>query len=187
MTPGDFDAAFDRFETSTFRLETLQRYDVAEEAEDIAAWRRGQPQPERSVRTSPWLRRIALTTAAGKSWRRVHVVDLPLSEYLGYELVGYLESQAVGEEIRLADRSARPELADLDRDFWLFDADSPNAYAIDMTYDQASRFVGAELITAAGRLGAMRDAAALAWETGTPLNEFIVGPAASVVERQPAG
>jgi hypothetical protein len=48
------------------------------------------------------LRRIALTTAAGKSWSRIHVIQEPLSEYLRYELIGYVESMAVGEEIRLA-------------------------------------------------------------------------------------
>jgi hypothetical protein len=38
----------------------------------------------------------------GKSWSRVHVIQEPLSEYLRYELIGYVESMAVGEEIRLA-------------------------------------------------------------------------------------
>lgn len=173
MTPEDLDAAFDRFRLSAFRLETLQRYDVAEEAERIDAWQRGEPRPERSVRTSPWLRRIALTTAGGVSWRRVHIIDAPLSEYVAFQLSGYVESQAVGEEIRLVERADRPEFAGARGDFWLFDAETPDAYAIDMTYDELGRFGGGQLVTNAGRLVEMRATAALAWAAGTPLNEFI--------------
>jgi len=88
----EFDAWFDRFERSTFRLETLQRYAVSEEDERLRAFREGTPRPERSVRTSPWLRRIAVTTVAGKRWQRVHIVEHPFSEYLCYEIEGYVES-----------------------------------------------------------------------------------------------
>ena len=92
MNFDEFDAWFDRFERSTFRLETLQRYAVSEEDERLRAFREGAPRPERSVRTSPWLRRIAVTTVAGKRWQRVHIVEHPLSEYLCYEIEGYVES-----------------------------------------------------------------------------------------------
>ena len=81
MTPEEFDDEFDQFVVSAFRLETLQRYSVSAEDTHMRAFREGTPRPERSVRTSPWLRRIALTTAAGKSWSRVHVTQEPLSEY----------------------------------------------------------------------------------------------------------
>jgi hypothetical protein len=79
---------------------------------------RAPPRPERSVRTSPWLRRIAVTTVAGKRWQRVHIVEHLLSEYLCYEIEGYVES-ATGEEISIADRAAHPDLARLGPDFWL--------------------------------------------------------------------
>jgi hypothetical protein len=96
------------------------------------------------VRTEPWLARIAVTTVAGKSWERVHVVDHPLSEYLRYELEGYVESQAAGEQIKIADRAADESLTGLGDDFWLFDGDSPDAYAVLMRYDEAGHFVGFE-------------------------------------------
>jgi hypothetical protein len=82
VTPEEFDDAFDQFRVSAFRLETMQYYSVSAEDARIRAFREGTPRPERSVRTSPWLRRIALTTAAGKLWSRVHVIKEPLSEYL---------------------------------------------------------------------------------------------------------
>jgi hypothetical protein len=115
---------------------------VSAEDARLKAFREGTARPERSVRTEPWLGRIAVTTVAGKSWERVHVVDHPLSEYLRYELVGYVESQAAGERILIADRAADASLARLGEDFWLFDADSPDAYAVLMHYDGDGHFVG---------------------------------------------
>jgi hypothetical protein len=137
----EFDAYFDRFTADVFRLEILQSYAVSSEDARLRAFREGTARPERSVRTDPWLARIAVTTVAGKSWQRVHVVEHPLSEYLQYELVGYVESQAAGEQIGIADRSADDDLSGLGADFWLFDGDSPTAYAVLMDYDTEGHFV----------------------------------------------
>jgi len=118
----DLDRCFDLFQVSAFRLETLRTYAVPAEDEFLRAFRLGLPRPERSARTSAWLRRIADTTAAGKSWGRVRVLGRPLSEYECYQLIGYSESAEAGEVTGIADRSAHPELSVLARDFWLFDA-----------------------------------------------------------------
>jgi hypothetical protein len=173
MTPEEFDACFDRFTTSVIRIETLQRYAVAEESERISAFLRGEPRPERSVRTSPWLARIATTTVAGKSWRRVHVVQFPLSDYLRYQLAGYVESQACGEQIRLA--TSASDLVDVLAvgDFWLFDAGTDNPYALDMRYDIEGRWLGADFITDGDRLRARCGAADVIWSAGSPLNHFL--------------
>lgn len=108
MTPDEFNAAFDTFRVSAFRLETLQQYAISAEDTALRAFREGLPRPERSVRTSPWMRRIATTTIAGKSWSRVRLVLHPLTEYVRYELISYVESVVVGEEIRLVDLNATP-------------------------------------------------------------------------------
>ncbi len=170
LTSDEFEACFDRFTRSAFRLETRDRYTVEEENESIASWRRGEPRPEWSVRTSPWLRRIAVTTAGGKTWQRVHAVTLPLGEYVTYELAGYVESQACGEQIRIVDRTELPELPG---DVWLFDAGTPGAYAVLMDYDQDGRYLGAELTTDAAALAALSDICAVAWETSVSLNAFL--------------
>jgi hypothetical protein len=179
LSPEEFGALFDRFEVEAFRLETLPVYLVDEETEQIAAWRACRPRPERSVRTDPWLRRIALTAAAGRSWRRVHVVRLPLSEYVTWELIGYGENQTAGEQIRIAERTA--SLAELP-EFWLFDGDlfdgdASSAYAAEMRYDADGRYLGAELATEPARLEELRAARDLAWRAGVPLNEFLVADA----------
>lgn len=145
MSQDDFDALFDSFRRTAWRLETLPVYTVAEEAERIAAWRSGEPRPERSVLTSPWLRRIARTTAVAKVWERVRLVRFPLSEYVRYELVGYPEAEAAGERIRVTNVTGEPELERLvGVDFWLFDAGTETASAIRLQYDGEGRFLGFE-------------------------------------------
>ncbi|MGH3812654.1 MAG: DUF6879 family protein [Pseudonocardiaceae bacterium] len=173
MNFAEFDAWFDRFERSTFRLETLQCYSVSQEDERLRAFRQGTPRPERSVRNDPWLRRMALTTVAGKHWQRVHVVDHPLTEYLRYELVSYVESAATGEDIRIADRAAHPDLAALNEDFWLFDADTDGAYAVLMRYDEESHFVGFDHTTDPGILDRCRAQRDLTLEHAVGLNTYL--------------
>lgn len=169
LTPEAFGALFERFTRTAFRLETLQRYDVADEQDEFEAFLQGAEPAERSPDTSPWLRRIRDTTAAGKRWQRVHLVDHPLSDYLRYEIAGYRDNAAAGEEIFLADRSSHPDLARLDRDFWLLD----DVLAVVMHYDSAGRFLRSETSRSPDvltRCQAWRD---LALRHAVPLDEYL--------------
>lgn len=183
MNLTEFDAWFDRFERSVFRLETLQRYAVSGEDERLRAFREGTPRPERSVRNNPWLRRIALTTVAGKRWQRVHIVEHPLTEYLRYELVSYVESAATGEDIRIADLAAHPDLAPLNEDFWLFDDDTEGAYALLMRYDDEGHFLGYDHTTDPDILKRCRVQQDLALKHAVGLNTYL----ASTKEVRQAG
>lgn len=175
MTPEDFDAHFDRFSSTVFRLETLQDY-TASEAERVAAFLRGEPRPERSIRTSPWLARVARTTLEGKSWQRVRVIEEPVTDYTRYELEGYVESQAAGEQIRIARRAGPsdfPKLAALRRDFWLFDAGLTGEFALLMHYGPRGRFNSAELITGTQVLDELVAEHDLAVKWSVPLNQYL--------------
>jgi len=170
----DFDAHFDRFTSSVFRLETLQDYTAPGEAYRIEAFLRGQPRPERSVRTSPWLARIAVSTATqGKRWGRVRVVEEPLTDYTRYEFAGYVESQAAGEEIRIVRRAASRALSVLRQDFWLFDAETVDACALLMDYAADGTWLGGELVTDLARLQRFRAERDLALAYSVPLNEYL--------------
>jgi hypothetical protein len=170
----DLSACFDLFERTANRLETLSAYAVGgAEEERLRAFRLSLPRPERSVRTSPWLARIARTTAAGKSWRRIRVLGWPLTEYQRYQLVGYQESAAAGDVIRIADRSAHPELAELDKDFWLFDAEGSRPFAALMTYDDAGRYVKSEITAAAEAVERCKAALQLTGRYAVPLDTYL--------------
>lgn len=174
LARADLSACFDLFERTAERLEVLPAYAVGgAEEERLRAFRLGLPRPERSVRTSPWLARIARTTAEGKSWQRIRVLGWPLTEYQRYQLAGYQESAAAGDVIRIADRSAHPELAVLDRDFWLFDADGPRPFAALMTYDEAGSYLGSEITAAADTIDRCKAARQLAEGYAVPLETYL--------------
>jgi hypothetical protein len=175
VTAVAFDSHFDRFKHSAFRLEALPCYQVDQEDESFQAFRAGRALPERSVRTSPWLARMALTTLSGKSWRRVHVVDHPLSNYLQYELAAYLESAACGEMIAIADRSAHPGIRALTTDFWLFDAETEESYALLMNYAPDGRWLGFDHTVDPGVLARCRAERDLALAHSTALNSYLAG------------
>lgn len=178
MNPQDFDALFDRFRTTVVRLEALPVYAVGGAEQDrIEAWRRGEPRPERSVRTSPWLARIAVTTAtAEKTWARVRVLDEPLTDYQQYQLASYTESQAAGEAVSVVVRSALG--FELGPDFWLFDAGHNDAYAAVMNYDPDGRWMGVDLVTDAGRVADMHALYRQVTDRAVSLNTFLASRAA---------
>jgi hypothetical protein len=121
----------DNFKRSAFRLETLPEYSVPQEAEMLAAFKRGEPVdlPD----DHPWLVRVRQHVLAGKAMRRVRVVSYPLTDYLRMEMSWYPKSVAAGEDIRITDQR-------LTGDFWLFD----DEVAIVLHYDPAGRFIAAE-------------------------------------------
>ena len=164
---------FEVFTVSAFRLETLRAYTAPGEQDRVRAFRRGLPLPERPAPASRWLARIAATTAAGKSWHRVRVLDRPLSEYECYRLLGYRESAAAGEVIRIADRSSCPALAPLARDFWLFDADAARPFAALMNYDHAGEYLSAAVTTEPAVIMACVTARNLAQQHSVPLGAYL--------------
>ena len=166
---------FDEFAHTAFRYESLPAYDVGgEEAERLRAWREGRPRPERSVRTSPWLARIAVSTVAGKRWSRVSVLDDPLSDYQLFSLVAYVESQAAGDEMRVIARAHLPPAAAGSPDFWLFDRGFPTARAALMRYTDAGAFLDVDLVTSGAGLDRAEAAAAALVAGSVPLNDFLV-------------
>lgn len=167
LDPAEFSAVFDAATTSVFRLEGHQTYAVAADDRDLAAFRAGAPRPERSVRTSPWLARIAAQTIAGVSWSRLRVVTYPLTEYTRFELIAYTESQSVGEQIRLTEATPSCE------DYWLVDAGRPGAVGVVMRYDQHGALLGRELVTDPDTLAHLEAVRAGLWDTGSRLNVWL--------------
>lgn len=175
VNPDDFDALFDNFRKTAFRLETLPSYDVGdvgEEATRIRAIKEHLPVPDRSVRSDPWLARIARTTLdtkAPKRWRRVRVVDEPLTEYQRIELVALVEAQAVGDENFLVPRAAVGDAPDM----WLFDAGRRKAHAVVMDYDTDGHWQGCQLVTDRPALDRLEQAWERALAAAEPLNVFL--------------
>ncbi len=126
-----------------FRLELLDRYDVASDGEDFERFIRGEQEPT-PERKQPWLDQLRREHEAGIHNHRVHVLCTPLTDYLRYECEwGYAFNAAAGEDIKIIDLAERAAPDGLvDHDFWLID----DAHAIRMYYTDDGQFRGAELL-----------------------------------------
>jgi len=113
---------FRSFKNHAFRLEVLQEYAEPSEKKAFEEFlTRGVVSPEF---ISDWCDMVAQHVEQGRSMSRVHVVDLPLSKYLLFEIEGaYKYTIEAGEDISMLDRATlSPELQALAaEDFWLFD------------------------------------------------------------------
>lgn len=174
MTAEELNQLFDSAHTSVFRLEKLQTYAVPADDPSLLAFRAGGPRPERSVRTNAFLRRVAVRTLmAGVAWSRVRVVEWPLTEYTRWELLGYVESQAAGEAIRLVDADLAEDIVAGEPDFWLFDAGTRDARAVLMHYASNGTLVEREPVTdpaETARLATVKDETV---RRSASLNEFL--------------
>jgi hypothetical protein len=170
MTSEEF---FARFRKSAFRLEALPQY-LGTSDPAFRAFSEGRPLPlsERPTKQD-WMRRVANACAQGKRIYRVHVLDQPLTPYLEYELASYPENVKAGEEVYIADRTGRPQLADLTEDFWLCDADSDRPFALLMDYDAEGRFLKGELSDAPAVIEKCRRQRDLALANSVLLDEFL--------------
>lgn len=167
---------WETFRASAFRLEALQYYVLAEDESRRQAFREGRPLPPRPGKTES-LRMIVSAVAAGKRVHRVHVVDLPLSEYIRYELAVYPENIAAGEDVRIAPRFAHPGLRDLTTDFWLFDADTDRPAVVWFRYTPDGQVISRDFSDDPGEIGRARGQRDLAVACSLSLNDFLALPA----------
>lgn len=166
ITSEEFGLRLRDFERSAFRLETLQVYNVPAETELVDLFKSGAPQPE-AHRTRPWTDQVREIVTTGRTITRVHVVDLPLTPYLKFEIQwGYTSNTAAGEQIFL--RTNR-EGVDTFEDFWLLDGSS----VIQMRYGADGSWLGAELIDAPELVSPYCVAAQAALGGATPLEHFL--------------
>jgi hypothetical protein len=138
-----FQAAFTGLRRSWFRLECLQEYDAPSEREMLRAFLAGEPRPA-SAHHEAWTAKVRTHVDGGRSLRRVHVVEEPLTDYLRFELSwGYAAGVAGGEDVRVIPVRRGDWPAELTRqDYWLFD----DEVAWLLHYDDRGRVTGAELV-----------------------------------------
>lgn len=132
---------FESFKKYAFRLELLQKYNVKEEKESFAQFlKTGEISSEANAE---WHALIRATGARGARMERVHVITLPLSDYLKYEIAHYTFNKQAGEHIKLLKKEEFDGLSpEILFDFWLFD----DEIVLKMNYDATGKFLGAEEI-----------------------------------------
>lgn len=179
MSGATYAHLYDQFTDTAFRLECRQTYAVQAEDPSTRAFRENLPRPERSVRTSPWLARIAVDTAPieqggrGKDWSRVRLIEWPLTDYTRHELLSYVESQAAGERIQIAAAAAVNWNGP---DFWLFDAGHVHACAVELHYTDDGAVTERRFVDDRRRLRRLTEVRDAAVHAAVDLNQFLVAP-----------
>ena len=153
----------ENFKESAFRLERMAAYNMPEEAEMLAAFKRGEKVqlPE----NHPWPPLVKRQCSAGKVMQRARVVSRPPTEYERFELSLYPHSIEAGEQICVYERGSIPEIFRYEVDFWLFD----NHTVYILNYDAEGHFLGTEPAYDMVTYRRIRD---LALERSIPLADF---------------
>ncbi|MGW5970142.1 DUF6879 family protein [Streptomyces sp. NPDC055186] len=140
----EFNRLFTDFKFTAYRLESLQRYDVSYEQNEFARFLSGESRGE-FPGIAEWIDgTVAKAVAAGKILSRVHVVELPMSDYVRFECAwAYEHTVEAGEDVRILPVSRQewpPELPHYD--YWLFDS----TQLVAMYYEEDGSFSSAEII-----------------------------------------
>ncbi len=168
MSEVDLLGMYGRATLEVFRLEAQPRYAVPAESAQLRAFTEGRPLPfDPEVDRSMQVIRTAVARI-----HRVHVVDLPLTPYLRYEMAAYQENIEAGEAVSIAVRAWHPDLAALTEDFVLFDPGSDHQAMVWMRYDDRGQLTGRDYSADPADLALASRHRDVALAHAVPLREF---------------
>lgn len=159
-----FGELFRSFDRTAVRLETRERYDGPGYEELLSRFLNGEPDDLDWLR--PWLDQVREHTARGRTYRRVRVVSVPLSDYNRWALAVSEHNNAAGEDIRYLDREKAEGLPDFD--YWVFD----DAWIAKIRCDEHGWVLGAEVVKDRAEVVALGAAFEDAWERSVSRVEF---------------
>lgn len=103
-------------------------------------------EPDNLEWSNSWLQRVREARVAGRTFARVRVVSVPLTDYSRFGLWASQFTVAAGEDIRYV---ARDQAAGLPgHDYWMFDS----RIVIKMHFDDQSVYLGGELVEDAAQI-----------------------------------
>lgn len=138
-----FNALFVSAEVSVLRLESRRHTDIPGERADLEAFLAGELPEVRQWEHNWFTRMVSSHAEAGRPFRRVRVMDDPLTDYNRFMIYTGSRNVAVGEDIRYLSRAAANALDLPDHDFWVFDS----ARLAELRFTDDGRFIGQDLIT----------------------------------------
>jgi hypothetical protein len=143
LSAEEFAAQFQAAERSLLRLEMRRHTDVVEERPQLRAFLAGEL-PEVCEREPNWFSEmVGRHAAAGRPFRRVRVMDDPLTDYNRFMIWGGRSNVANGEDIRYLAMAEANKLDLPDHDFWVFDS----ARLVELRFTDDGRPLEHDLIT----------------------------------------
>ncbi len=163
----DFMEVFEKARKETFRLELLDQYSVEDEKESFYAFMHGEEIKEDSG-LSEWISGLDKLRRNDVLTRRVHVVSLPLTDYIRYELIGYAKTK---ENVNFISRSEYSKLQKPfePKDFWLID--DKELFLVD--YDKEGRWLGFKHITDKEQIAVHVKLKELLLKKAKPMSELV--------------
>jgi hypothetical protein len=119
LTYRQFTDLFTEFDHEAVHLEMRDSYGTAIELPHMAQWAAGEPDDLEWLR--PWCDQVRLHVAEGKTYRRVHVVSEPLSDYQRWSHSIMQPHIDAGTDLRWVGRRQVSSVAFPGNDFWMFD------------------------------------------------------------------
>ncbi len=137
-----FDELFDSSTKEIFRLQLLNVYNVKSEENDFRSFTEGK-QIHISPQFQKWLDDVKRKKEQGVRNINMQVVELPLTDYLKFEISSYPMQESLGRETFIIDRkSAGPMVLEF-QDHWMFDEKN----ILLMNYDAEGHFKSAQIPT----------------------------------------
>jgi hypothetical protein len=162
------------FTRSAWRLEALPQYNPRTDASFRHFVETGEVLPLKDrPGKQEWMGLVGEALAQGKRIARVRIIGWPLADGERWELAVFGENAEAGEDVRIADRTAHPELAELDRDFWLLDDETDHPVAQLMTYDPDGQYVSREVTSDPAVIARCRAQRDLALARSANLKDFL--------------
>ncbi|MFE3586480.1 DUF6879 family protein [Streptomyces niveus] len=156
---------------SAVHLELRDSYGVNNEADNFAAFRRGEwsEDLERADRQS-WLSLVSEATARGIVMRRARVVSVRVSDYIRYEYAGTQMNIDAGEQVRWLPRDRASSLALPGNDLWIFD----ERLVQFNIFDGLGRWIGTDFTEDPPVVNFCVSSFESVWERGVPHADFTV-------------
>ena len=119
LTLPEFQARIHRFDRESLHLELRDSYGTESELPRMARWAAGEPDDLAWLR--PYCDKVRANVAAGRSYRRAHVVSEPLSDYRRWSCSVVGPMVEAGDEIRWVSRRLVSSVAFPGNDFTMLD------------------------------------------------------------------
>ena len=162
-------ALFDEFERSVLRLESRAHTDIESERAEMRAFL-ADDLPEQYVGLpDSWTAMVTRQTSAGKLFRRVRVMDEPLTDYNRFMIYCGRWNLDAGEDIRYLSRSAANGLDLPDHDFWVFDS----VRMTELQFTADGRFLGHDLLTDPEIVSRHEQWIDVAWAAAVPAVDYV--------------
>jgi hypothetical protein len=138
----EFQELFRTAGRSVKRLEMRRRTHIPAEQPEFRAFLTGDlPEVRESGLPNWWTEMVNAHKVAGHVFRRVRVMDDPLTDYNRFMIWGARRNIDAGEDIRFLAMAAANELGLPDHDFWVYDSER----MVELRFTDDGRIVGYDL------------------------------------------